>query len=171
MSAAMELSSDRLQRVEDQFKVLKEVLIDACSIINMNKCGFLDHLSRTLHLYAPEPIIVETGYPSLPIRTLGCTDFVASNDQCLVDIACDRGWPVISEDKKVLKQMASAGLPYFNAAMMLNLLSYRRMVTQQEYKDYLERLRRTARYSADVWRFAEAVHENLNISIKPAAGL
>ena len=141
-----------------QFDQLNKVLIDASSIIYMDRAKFLVLLASSIRLFSIQEILTETGPVSKHIKPLIHKKTSSSNDQKLVSCALDLDLPVISEDKKILKAMKRAGRPFFNSLMMLNFLLYRRRIQNQQYIQYHLALKKFARYSDDIWHYGAAVH-------------
>lgn len=147
-----------LKRTITQFHNLYQALIDASSIIYMNKAGFLNKLNQFLELFSLPEIIAETGYeiPEIKLVHYPNSPF-KSSDQKLVAVAIAKKLPVISEDKKLLLKIKQESLPYFNALMMLNFLVLKKIIDKNEYFDYLEKLKQIARYNQKVWEYGHDV--------------
>jgi hypothetical protein len=145
-------------QVLSQLGSICRAFVDASSIIYMHKADFLEELAGAVKLYSPREIIAETGYNGLPVCPVTCPLEVSSNDERLIVCALAHGQPVISEDKKVLSYMDKEGVPYFNALMMLHLLLFRKVVSEERHLFYLQELKRVAWYSKSVLQFAEAVY-------------
>ena len=141
-----------------QFDQLNKVLIDASSIIYMDRAKILVLLASSIRLFSIQEILTETGPVSKRIKPLIHKKASSSNDQKLVSCALELDLPVISEDKKILMAMKRAGKPFFNSLMMLNFLLYRRRIQNQQYIQYHLALKKFARYSDDIWEYGAAVH-------------
>ena len=145
-----------------QFDQLNKVLIDASSIIYMDRAKFLMLLASSIRLFSIQEILTETGPVSKRIKPLIYNKTASSNDQKLVSCALELDHPVISEDKKILMAMKRAGRPFFNSLMMLNFLLYRRRIQNQQYIQYHLALKKFARYSDDIWDYGAAVNAAIN---------
>jgi len=145
-----------------QFDQLNKVLIDASSIIYMDRANFLVLLASSIRLFSIQEILTETGPVSKRIKPLIYNKTASSNDQKLVSCALELNLPVISEDKKILMAMKRAGRPFFNSLMMLNFLLYRRRIQNQQYIQYHLALKKFARYSDDIWDYGAAVNAAIN---------
>jgi hypothetical protein len=143
--------------VLDQFRVLEKAVIDASSIIYLEKTGCLHKLTHVLDLCAPEEIIAETGLSNLPVRLVPCRTKGRTNDELLCTLAIEMGLPVLSEDKKILCWAKERKLPYFNALMMLNFLLYKNEIDQEHHTRYRFRLTEFAWYSSGVLDFSHMV--------------
>jgi hypothetical protein len=141
-----------------QFQTLRKALIDASSIIYMQKAGFFTELANTVNLYSPAEIVAETGFNDLDLRPVACASKSLSNDQKLITAALQLRWPVISEDRNILMHMRRVKLPYFNSLMMLNFLLFKNRIDLKSHALYLERLKQYAWYSPSVWEFGKNIY-------------
>jgi hypothetical protein len=137
---------------------LDKALIDASSIIYLDRADFLAILASSIRLFSIQEILTEAGPVSEYIKPLAHNNTSASNDQKFVSCALDFDLPVISEDKKILMAMKRAQRPFFNTLMMLNFLLYRRRIENQQYIQYHRALKKFARYSDDIWQYGATVH-------------
>jgi hypothetical protein len=147
--------------VLSEFQTLRKAIIDASSIIYMQKAGFFTELANTVTLYSPAEIVAETGFNDLDLRPVACVSKSLSNDQKLITAALQLRWPVISEDKNILLHIRRAKLPYFNSLMMLNFLLFRRRIDLNSHGIYFERLKQCARYGPDVWEFGKNIYKTI----------
>ncbi|MDY6951347.1 MAG: hypothetical protein SWE60_07545, partial [Thermodesulfobacteriota bacterium] len=83
-SMASSFTSEDHGRVLAQFQSLSKALIDASSIIYMHKAGFFEELARTVKLCAPQEVVREAGFGSLPISVVPCHGGAGSNDHILI---------------------------------------------------------------------------------------
>ena len=142
-----------------QFTQLQAACIDASSLIYCSKAGLFDLLQQAFRLYTLPEIIAETGFQHLNLTLVRSPHREQSTDQKLLFCAIQQRLPLISEDKQLLKQAEQRGLCYYNTLMMLNFLLYKRLVTQEEYHTYLDKLRSIARYSPAIWQYGAQVYE------------
>ncbi len=141
------------------FSRLKQALIDTSSIIYTQKADYLTVLGKTIQLYSIPEVITEIKTEAVGVRIIrhpGSTSL--STDRKLVSCALKNRMAVISEDRGILKAMQRAEAPYYNALMMLNFLLYSQRIDDDGYQNYLDALRRIARYSNEVWEFGRQLH-------------
>lgn len=146
---------DSPQNVLSRFDLLESALIDASSIIYMEKAGFLKDLSDGIKLFAPPQVLAETGLAILGIRQVEATLPSGSTDEQLIACARHLGKAVISEDKKILMALKEGGLPFYNALMMLNYLLYKRRISLKDHSKYFKRLEKIAWYSPRILGFGK----------------
>jgi hypothetical protein len=140
-----------------RFDHLKRALIDASSIIYSDRAGFLNIVACEIKLFSIKEILAEAGPASDSINPLIHRATSTSNDQKLISFGLECGFPVISDDKKILLAMKRARRPFFNSLMMLNFLLYRRRLNNQQYARHLAALERFARYSDEVWEYGARI--------------
>lgn len=131
---------------------LRSAGIDASTIIYLLKAGFLGYLAAEVELRTVSAVMKETGWRGLPIRVdegVGTSDRLTPDDRLLAFALAHR-LPLISEDRKLLQRAGAAGLTYYNALLMLDLLVLRGRFSEEEYHIYRDRLVRIGRYDADV---------------------
>jgi hypothetical protein len=162
----VKINDDAVLAVIDQFDDLTRAIIDASSVIYMDKAGYLELLYRAVDLHALPEILDEAGIEGTEITEVKSRYGALSNDRKLIACALDLDMPVISEDKKILNTLKDHGLPYFNALMMLNFLLYKDWIAAEGYPNFLDALSRIAWYSNGVWAFGERL--NARILSRPA---
>lgn len=141
-----------------QFDHLHTALIDASSVIYMDKIDALEILASSIRLFSIQEILRETGPVSKGIEPINYHKLSSSNDQKLLSCALETGIALISEDKQILMAMKRAARPFFNTLMMLNFLLYRRRIQNQQYAHFHQSLAKIARYSEDIWKYGAAVN-------------
>ena len=143
-----------------QFEGLREALIDASSIIYCSKAGFFDKLQASLRLYTLPEMLDEARIKRewLRIQLVHCAQDNLSNDHKLITCALNSRLPVISEDKQILMSIKRAGLPYYNALMMLDWLLFKEDISHKQYLSHLSELHHIARYSQFVWEYGQYVY-------------
>lgn len=139
--------------VVSRLESLRAAGIDASSIIYLLKAGILGYLAVEVELHTVAPVMRETGWRGLPVSVDAyepdsCAP-VTPDDQLLSFTVANR-LPLISEDRKLLHRAEAAGLTYYNALLMLDLLVLRGRFSEEEYRTYRERLVSIGRYGADV---------------------
>lgn len=144
------------------FKNLDSAVIDASSIIYMKKAGFMDIAAKNIHLHVPRIIIVEAKYADFSFTEHELEGFNESSaDMQCVLLAHKLMVPVISEDKKVLRQTSLRNLPYYNSLMILNFLLFKKIITPEKFDKLLSGLLLVARYSPFVLSYGESVRKNI----------
>ena len=147
-----------------KFGELNKAVIDSSSIIYMERAGFLDYVTSLLKIYAPAPVMDETGYKDEGITVIrGLSDKAVTVDTLVVKCAYDMGAAVISDDRGVLKKAEALNVTYFNSIMMLCLLLFRNEIGLADYIVFLNRLKSFARYSSFVYEYGEAVMREINL--------
>jgi hypothetical protein len=146
-----------LQEIFSRFDRLDKALIDASSIIYIDRADFLATLASSIKLFSIPEILAETGPVSGSINPLIDNKSFSSNDQKLISCALDLNLPLISEDKKILMAMKRANKSFFNSLMMLNFLLYRRRIQHRQYIQYHLALKQFARYSEFIWQYGATV--------------
>jgi len=144
-----------------RFAVLEEACIDASSIIYMQKAGFFDPICEALRLYSIPAITEEVGFEAHGIHLLQPTHTALTPDAQLGQCARERQLSIISEDKQILLAAKRAGLPYYNALIMLNWLLFRNTIDQSQYCAYHTALRAYARYGDAIWEYGAAVYQRI----------
>jgi hypothetical protein len=145
------------QKVFNRLDRINKALIDASSIIYIDRADFLEILASVINLFSIQEILCETGPVSQRVKPLVYDETAASNDEKLIACALDRGLPIISEDKKILMAMKRANRPFFNSLMMLNFLLYRGRIQNRQYARHYQALKNFARYSDDVWQYGAKI--------------
>ena len=145
------------QKTFQRFDHLDKALIDASSIIYIDRADFLATLASSIKLFSIPEILAETGPVSGNIKPLIYNKSSSSNDQKLISCALDLSLPLISEDKKILMAMKRAEKSFFNSLMMLNFLLYHRRIQHQQYIQYHLALKKFARYSDDIWQYGAKI--------------
>lgn len=144
------------------FKELHSAVIDTSSVIYMQKAGFLDLAAKNINLHVPRIIIAEAKYSDLPATEHELEEFKKhpADIQCVL-LAERLKVPVISEDKKVLRQTSLRNLPYYNSLMILNFLLFKKIITLETLDNLLSRLSSIARYSSFVLSYGESVRKTI----------
>ncbi|MBC2716409.1 MAG: hypothetical protein HF978_13980 [Desulfobacteraceae bacterium] len=82
-------------------------------------------------------------------------------DQSLIETAKHFQQPIISEDKKMLKQAKRSSLPFFNTLMIMNFLIYKKVINQADYIAALDLLQDEAYYNAFIFEYGKMVYERI----------
>jgi hypothetical protein len=84
---------------------LHTAIIDSSSIIYMQKAGYLPIVSDLIHLLTITSVYSETGFTSgIQLIESAFQDGMATDEQ-IITLAIKSGYPVISEDKRILLQL------------------------------------------------------------------
>jgi len=151
----------KITRVLEQFNGLDKILIDASSIIYIQKIGFFNQLSNLISLHTLPEILAETGFTDLPIEIIHDKFSSETNDQKFIECAKKKKWPIVSEDKKIIYEMKKEKLPYLNTIMMLNYLLFKHKINKQQHSVYFNRLKQIAWYGLNVYEFSEQVFRKI----------
>ena len=140
---------------------LHTAIIDSSSIIYMQKAGYLLLVNDIIHLLTTPSVYSETGLRS-GIDLIGCDIHagMAADDE-LIYLAYKSGFPLISEDKRLLQELKKKGKQYFNSLMILLLLRMRKRINDEEFEGYKDELKSVARYSSMVWEFGQEVYREI----------
>ncbi|TVQ40122.1 MAG: hypothetical protein EA384_04235 [Spirochaetaceae bacterium] len=149
------------QSALDGLASLRAACIDTSSLIVCSKAGILERLAETCTLYTIRPVLVESGYRDAPVQLRPTPAGPAEVDDQLIACAIEVRLPVISEDRALLIKAADAGLAYYNALMMLNLLLLRGSLSPAAYGPHARLLLSAARYSAEVRQYGVAVYREI----------
>ena len=144
-----------------QFQHLQEAIIDASSVIYMKNGGFLEEVADVIVLHAPETVMGETGFSCLPIRCLPDKFPKLSNDEKILAWARELQWPVISEDKKILKRAHHHAIHHFNALMILHFLLFKDAISVPRHAHCVHVLRQYAWYDDRVLSLADSVYKEI----------
>lgn len=142
----------------------KKALIDTSSLIYLQHCGMLERLSERISLFTIAAVQQEYHLPLPHITPIvaPCTTAKRSTDQQLIDCAQDNNIPLITEDKKMLLACQRAGIPHFNALMILLFLLFEHTISSEEFSQRLAALKSIARYSTFVWEYGKIVASAIN---------
>ncbi len=142
-----------IEKVFHQFDNLKKAVIDASSVIYMDKAGFFPLLAANVSLITIPEVLKEINSRSAKIQIAPSEDLIGPTDEKLVACAFQLNLPIISEDRKILQAAFERKMDYFNSLMMLNFLFYQQLLSEQELRSYLENLREIAWYGNEIWEF------------------
>jgi len=139
----------------EQFKALHSCLIDTSSLIYLNRLGVTAKLGSCLNLITIPEVAGEFGILPDYIRLLTFDVSVSLVDKKLLACAIHFHWPVISEDRDLLKQLHKQGLPYFNTLMMLYFLLLKEMISPMDCRALQGQLKTFARYGSTIWTYGQ----------------
>ena len=147
-----------IERVLRRLERIRSAVIDASSIIYIDKSGFLDLLTGTIRLLTVTQVFAETGrsYSGIELVEAPADDGSSrtDTDHLLFSTARCLGRPLISEDRAILQRCRSEGQEYYNAYMMLIMLTARRVVG--EISLYQAPLLHAAHYGRPVIEYADS---------------
>jgi len=149
------LTMHDLNNILTKFNNLDSLIIDASSIIYLNKLNILSKLQVSLLLLTIQEIIEETGIYSYDFKIIDHNIKNKTNDEKLIILAINKRIPVISDDKKILLKLKKNNIDYYNSIMMLNFLYYKNEINIQEYKKLTEKLKNFAWYSKKIITYSE----------------
>jgi hypothetical protein len=133
-------------------------------MIYMLKAGFLGYTGASVELVTVKPVFKEVGWPKLPVTIRPLPEDIdknLSNDSKLIFLAKELDIAVLSEDKKLLNEAGSLGLYYYNSLMVLVYLRMIEKINEDQYIEFRERLIGAARYSAEVIKYADDLHDSV----------
>lgn len=137
---------------------LHTAIIDSSSIIYMQKAGYLSIVTCSIRLITVSAVCRETGFKNGIELIENDLQNGMDADEQLIILSEKTGYPVISEDKRILLELKKKGKTYFNSLMILIFLRMRKKISDEEYKGFEKGLRKVARYSDKVWEFGEEVY-------------
>lgn len=140
---------------------IKELSIDASSVIYLLKAGLLGTLAAEVHLVTTKPVFEEVGWPRLPIEIINIECVGLTNDQTVIKLAEIRQSSILSEDLEILKSAKESGINYYNTLMMLNFLLLKGRVLKSDYKEYLDRIVEISHYSKDILKYGEKIYQHI----------
>lgn len=150
---------------EEFISGIKELSIDASSIIYLLKVGILGSVAAEISLISPQQIIEEVGWPHLPVNPVPIDNSEMTNDETVVELARLRKISVLSEDREVLDNARISGLKYYNTLMILNYLLLKKRIPQEEYPVYLARLIEISHYGRDILEYGESIKKLVEIEL------
>jgi len=149
-----------MKNILEQFARLDQAVIDASSVIYLEKAGCLSALAGTIVLKTVPGVFKETGILTEDIGTvdMGEAGNDLTTDQKVGRCAENLGCPVISEDRAILHKARRQGMEYFNALVMLHFLLFRGVLDEDWHRIACERLLMVARYSPEVLRIGNEIY-------------
>lgn len=144
----------------EELKQFSGGVIDTSSLIYLGKSGALAQAAACFLFIVPAAVEVEYGalLPS-SMQLVDSHSMIA--DQAVCKCALQKDIAVISEDKKLLQQAKRQGGSYFNTLMVLLALYAQYYISQAECQQYLNSLRRVARYGKRIWKVGDLVLDEI----------
>lgn len=151
-----------VQSAITQLDQLSQAIIDTSSLIYLQELALLAETSQWIRLFTVPGVIREFGGITPPCRIRIIEDPGNSNAPDKTDDELCRAaekWqlPIISEDRQILMRARAFHLPVFNTLMVLNGLFSKDLIGPAEYHAALRQLRGIARYSEEIYEFAQMV--------------
>lgn len=142
---------------------MESAVTDTSSLILLEKSGLLPPLSRLLRLVTVYQVWEEYEAGSDNGKFPAGIDLIegpneAGADEGVLLAARRKGLPLLSEDRKLLLRAEKAGIPYYNALMMLEFVLSRGGMDPADYENRKTRLLASARYSPRVRAYTERLH-------------
>ncbi len=137
---------------------IKEVSIDASSMIYLLKIGLLGSFAAEVRLVTTKPVYDEVQWPKLPVEIIEIDFEGLTNDQSLLALTEKRKNSILSEDLEILQYAEKSGWNYYNTLMMLNYLLLKGRLLESEYNKYLFRIVEISHYSKKILDYGEIVH-------------
>ena len=153
----MVIDEREVERVLGRLQRIKSAIIDASSIIYAEKSGFLDQLANTIRLRTISQVFAETGKPNPGIELVGFAEECEGRndtDHLLFCTAQNLGKPLVSEDRAILLRCRDADIEYYNAYMMLVMLTARRVI--DDPSPFRAALLNVAHYGRPVTEYADS---------------
>jgi len=150
-----------------QFKYLNRAVIDTSSLIYLSRLNLLKETISALHLVSVPGVKKEYGNEFEQLEYINISDEggyaegSVKTDIQIIETARIFQIPVISEDKKILKQAEMLGLYYYNSLMIMNFLIFKGKIDDIVYKMALTRLQAFAHYSPAVFKYGQTVYEQV----------
>lgn len=159
----MVVDEREVERVLARLERIKVVVIDASSIIYAEKSGFLNLLCGAIRLRTIPQVFAETGrcYPGIElVESVEVQSGRRETDYLLFHTAQNLGKPLVSEDRAILLRCKNADIEYYNAYMMLIMLTARRIV--DDPSPYRSTLLDVAHYGRPVIEYADSFFSYLS---------
>jgi hypothetical protein len=156
------LDERETERVLAKLESLRGAIIDASSIIYIERSGFYRHLNEAIKLKTIPAVLKEVQMPGLEVQVIDGEGPETNTDRRLVATASASGSPLISEDRAILLTCQAKGIEYYNAYMMLLLLRLRRAIAEGEFERFRTRLIEVARYGRPVLDYAGDISRHLD---------
>jgi len=150
------------KKIINEFNKLKKIIIDTSSIIYFQRINIWENVSEVVTIFTIPEILKEYGYPLPDINIIESKNIQGDNDRKLIFQASKFKIPLVSEDKKILREMKKRNIPFFNTLMILNFLYFKNKINNREYVFYLEELKNIAFYNEEVWKFGKKVYNKLS---------
>jgi hypothetical protein len=152
------MKSFQIQKTLSQFAKLKNTCIDSSSIIYLEKINLLNLVSNNLNLFTVPEVINEINSKRNKISILNCLTGENTDDK-LINLSKQEQYPIISEDKYILKKAHKNEIVYFNTIMIVCFLLYKKIITKKEYAALSQKLKKIAFYSDFIWNYSEQVKQ------------
>ena len=143
------------ERVVGQFESLEKAVIDACSMIYLQKIGLLKKLAQQIELLTTQVIFRETGFEQHFKLEVVRFDEETSPDLQLIHLAEQLQCPLVSDDGQMLKMAQTLGIDYFNSLIMLFFLYFKQEINRDDLLTKKAELMKFAYYAPWIENAAE----------------
>jgi hypothetical protein len=133
-----------------EIQALRAAVIDSSSVIYASKSGVLQTLVHTIDLCTVSGVVSEVGYSLPDVTVVRRSTAGIPVDTQILDLAQERGLPVVTEDRKIFLKAADIGVDAHNMLIILELLLLRNRLSLVEWDAARKRLLAAAQYGARV---------------------
>ena len=162
MAKAPKVAKFKTTEVIQQFKALDQAVIDACSMIYLNKLQLLPLLAKQIQLFTPQLIFEETGFGEQKGIIVKESPNFSLPDKQLMAMALQLNLPLISDDGQVLKVAQKMKLTYFNSLMMVIFLYFKKEINFSTLQQKKVQLLNLAYYAPWIARAGEQLITELS---------
>lgn len=135
-------------------------VVDTSTLIYLERVGMLPQAARCFSLLLIPQVVVEYGArpgDTVPVAAVGG----GTTDAIVCHTAQALGWPVLSEDKQVLRRARALNLSFYNTLMIILALCIQGCLPQDAFPAIRDRLCAFARYSPAVIAAGDALYRTL----------
>lgn len=144
------------EQIFDELKKFQGGVADTSTLIYLERIDLLVTTGRSFQLLVSPDVMQEFGHP-LP-GCIPCGKACKGNaDRAVLQLALERGLPVLSEDRQLLMSSHRHGVKYYNTLMILLALLLQKRISPAVYQRAYSSLHKIARYSPAVRQVGEQV--------------
>ena len=158
-------SDESCQKILKNLTELKTVVVDACSLIYLDRLQMLENLASHIKLTTLPCIVAESRLSDPPVNFIDDHNDKLNNDQRIYALAEKFNLPLLSEDGDLLRKAKNADRPHYNTLMMLILLFAQNSLSSSELRRAGSSLRSFARYQPTVWQYAETLLRKIDFTL------
>jgi len=152
------LPDDKISReILENLTDLKAVVVDACSLIYLERVQMLESLAAQVKLITLPCIVAESRLSDPPVTLMIDPNDELCNDQRIYALAEKLNLPLLSDDGILLRKADKADRPHYNTLMMLILLFTKNTSSESELRRACSSLKSFARYHPKIWQYAETL--------------
>lgn len=149
-----------------ELRQLRGGVVDTSTLIYLERLRLLDQAAQTFRLVVIPQVLREFGMQ--PLAALITIEAQAGPaDMVVCQIATALNLPVLTEDKGIIRAARQAGLPYYNAMMVLLALHAQGCLDPTGCRSAIDQLVGFARYSRQVIAMGEAIWTALRAEHEP----